>query len=94
MDCTPKYLRREAAAEYLKARYGFTTRKSLAKLASTGGGPPMMKAGGIALYEISQLDAWAEAGNESSLDLSRLAFGLGHIPTCLRSSLRCWTTSS
>ena len=60
MNYDPKYLRREAAAEYLKRRYGFTTPKSLAKLASTGGGPPMMKAGVIALYEISQLDAWAE----------------------------------
>ena len=60
MNCTPKYLRREAAAEYLKSRFGFCTAKSLAKLASTGGGPPMVKAGNIALYPIDGLAPWAE----------------------------------
>src|SRR3954452_1395954 len=54
-------LRRPAAAEYLQAHYGFGTEKSLAKRASVGDGPPYIKAlGRFALYDVAELDAWAQ----------------------------------
>ena len=60
MDCSPQYLRREAAAAYLLTRYGFTTAKTLSKLASAGGGPAFSKAGKLVVYKIEDLDRWAE----------------------------------
>jgi hypothetical protein len=57
----PKYLRRREAAEYIRKRYGFCTAKTLAKLAVIGGGPPMAKAGSIAIYPLDGLDLWAES---------------------------------
>lgn len=57
-----QYLRRKEAAEYLKARYGFGSVSTLAKLAVFGGGPEFHKAGPtVALYEPSALDNWARA---------------------------------
>jgi len=55
------YLRRKAAGVYLKTTYGFGAATTLAKLASTGGGPVFRKAGRCSLYEITDLDAWAQA---------------------------------
>ena len=55
----PQFLRRKAAGVYLRSKYGFGSEKSLAKLASVGGGPEFRKAGPFALYEPSVLDAWA-----------------------------------
>ncbi len=60
-DADPKFLRRRAAAKYLKNRYGFTTEKTLSKLASTGGGPVFRKAGSVVLYDVRDLDDWAES---------------------------------
>jgi hypothetical protein len=54
-----KFLRRKHAAEYLKERYGFGATRTLAKLATIGGGPVFRKAGTIVLYEPADLDAWA-----------------------------------
>jgi hypothetical protein len=54
-----QYLRRRAAGEYLKAKYGFGSEKTLAKLACLGGGPEFRKAGPTALYEPAALDVWA-----------------------------------
>ena len=57
----PKFLRREAAAEYLRSRYGFTTPKTLSKLASTGGGPLFRRIGAVVVYDPTDLDAWAQS---------------------------------
>jgi len=58
----PKYLSRFGAAVYLRAVYGLTcTPQTLAKKAVTGYGPPFRKAAKAALYEIPDLDAWAES---------------------------------
>jgi hypothetical protein len=58
---TVHFLRRKAAGEYLKSRYGFGSEKTLAKLATIGGGPSYRKAGSAVLYEPEELDAWAIA---------------------------------
>lgn len=55
------YLRRVEAGEYLKAKYGFGSFRTLAKLASVGGGPEFHKAGAVVLYTVEALDAWAVA---------------------------------
>ena len=54
-----KFLRRNQAAEYLKERYGQGSPRTLAKLASIGGGPEMVYAGRIPLYTPDALDAYA-----------------------------------
>ncbi|ATQ67350.1 MULTISPECIES: hypothetical protein [Methylosinus] len=56
-----QYLRRKQAGEYLKTRYGFGSEKSLAKLATVGGGPAFHKAGVACLYEPAALDDWARS---------------------------------
>ena len=57
-----KYLRRQEAARYITTKYGTPCAyKTLAKLASIGGGPIFRKAGRIPLYAPDDLDAWAEA---------------------------------
>lgn len=56
-----QFLRRKAAGEYLKAKFGFGSEKTLAKLACVGGGPEFCKAGPAALYEPAKLDEWALA---------------------------------
>jgi hypothetical protein len=57
----PAYLRRTAAAAYLMGRYGAYTAKTLAKLATVGGGPPYRKFGPYPLYAQDDLDAWASS---------------------------------
>lgn len=55
-------LRRAQAAEYIVANFGFpVSKKSLAKWACVGGGPPFRRAGRFPLYDPEDLDAWAEA---------------------------------
>jgi hypothetical protein len=56
---TAQYIRRKAAGEFLKAKFGFGSEKTLAKLACVGGGPPFHKAGPAALYDPVELDTWA-----------------------------------
>jgi hypothetical protein len=56
-----QFLRRKQAGEYLKAKFGFGSEKTLAKLACIGGGPEFCKAGTAALYEPAKLDEWALA---------------------------------
>jgi hypothetical protein len=58
---TAQFLRRKAAGEYLKNKFGFGSEKTLAKLASIGGGPEFRKGFGAALYEPAKLDEWALA---------------------------------
>lgn len=56
-----KFLRRPAAGDYLKEKYGFGSKRTLDKLACIGGGPEFRKAGTIVLYELEKLDEWALA---------------------------------
>jgi hypothetical protein len=62
---SPLFLRRRAAGQYLKDRFGFGSEKTLAKLASVGGGPEFRRVGtgphAPAIYEPEVLDAWALA---------------------------------
>jgi hypothetical protein len=56
------YLRRRAAAEYLREERGIPcSEKTLAKFACIGGGPIYRRFGRIPLYLIADLDAYAEA---------------------------------
>jgi hypothetical protein len=54
-----QYLRRKQAAEYLRSKFGHGAERTLAKLASLGGGPIYRKFGRIVVYEAADLDAWA-----------------------------------
>jgi hypothetical protein len=55
------YLRRRAAAEYLRTHWGIPcTEKTLAKRACVGGGPVYRLFGRIPLYAIVDLDVYAE----------------------------------
>lgn len=57
-----KYLRRKEAAQYLKLKYGVGSAKTLASLASEGGGPDSSYYGSrIPLYTIEALDDWMES---------------------------------
>jgi hypothetical protein len=58
---TAEYLRRAEAGAYLRAKYGFGSRATLAKLTLLGCGPEACFAGSIPLYTIAGLDAWAAA---------------------------------
>lgn len=54
-------LRRWEASEYLTAKHGVRIAPAtLAKLASTGGGPAFNRAGRIPLYPTDELDRWAQ----------------------------------
>ncbi len=59
MTNVPKFMRREQAAQYLTARWGFGTKASLSKWACVGGGPRFRKIGRFPLYEAQHLDEWA-----------------------------------
>jgi hypothetical protein len=57
----PAYLRRQAAAEYLRTQWGVPcSPKTLAKLACVGGGPVYRLFGRIPLYSPLDLDAYAK----------------------------------
>ncbi len=56
-----QYLRRAAAGAYLKSKYGFSSGRALAKLATVGGGPVFRKIGKIVVYTPEDLDRWAES---------------------------------
>jgi hypothetical protein len=56
-----QYMRRKAAAEYLKVKYGHGSWRTLAKLAVTGGGPEFRKCGRMVVYEPEALDRWAQS---------------------------------
>ena len=58
---TSHYLRRSAAAEYVRKTWGLPcSTRWLAKLAVVGGGPIYRKAGRFPLYSHEDLDHWAE----------------------------------
>jgi hypothetical protein len=57
-----EYLRPEPAAEFLRARIGQGSPKTLAKLRTIGGGPPFRKVGSRwIVYEVAGLIEWADA---------------------------------
>ena len=57
--CKPR-LRRWEASEYLELAHGLTIAPAtLAKLASTGGGPSFHAVSRAPLYPTDELDAWA-----------------------------------
>jgi hypothetical protein len=57
----PVYLRRRAAAEYLRQHWGLPcSEKTLAKLACVGGGPSYRRFGRIPLYAVIDLDEFAQ----------------------------------
>lgn len=59
---TAHYLRRTAAAHYVRETWGMPcSPKWLAKLAVTGGGPIFRKAGRFPIYLPTDLDQWAES---------------------------------
>jgi hypothetical protein len=60
-DEPTQFLRRDAAAEYLKKTYGFGAARTLAKGVVTGDTPEFRKAGRIVLYTKEALDKWALA---------------------------------
>jgi hypothetical protein len=56
------FLRRDAAAEYLKIKWGIPcSKKTLAKLACIGGGPLMTLYNRTPLYAPADLDAFAQS---------------------------------
>lgn len=56
----PAFLRRRAAADYLRQHWGVPcSEKTLAKLACVGGGPAYRRFGRIPLYAIADLDEFA-----------------------------------
>jgi hypothetical protein len=61
MHTNKRFLRRNEAGGFLKNKYGHGSAKTLAKLASTGGGPEMVYAGRIPFYTPEALDEWALA---------------------------------
>jgi hypothetical protein len=57
-----KFLRRQAASQYLAENWGFCrSPNTLAKLAVVGGGPVFRRAGRVPLYAASDLDAWVRS---------------------------------
>lgn len=53
-------LRRADVPDYMLKKHGIPVAPTtLAKMASTGGGPAMTYAGRIPLYALTDLDAWA-----------------------------------
>jgi hypothetical protein len=57
-----RYLTRPEAAAFLMERFRHGSAKTLARLATTGGGPKFRKSGGrLVLYAESDLIAWGES---------------------------------
>lgn len=62
MEQSPKYRRRDGAAQYIREKHNQPCQpKTLAKLAVLGGGPVYCKAGRFPLYQDPDLDVWAES---------------------------------
>ncbi len=55
-----RYLNRQEAAQYLTERGLRTSKNSLQKWVTTGGGPIYRRFGHRAVYLAADLDAWAE----------------------------------
>jgi hypothetical protein len=71
------YLRRRAAGEYLKQKFGFGAGATLSKIACVSSdGPLFRRAGRVVLYRREDLDAWAlskiGAPQKSTSDAARV----------------------
>jgi hypothetical protein len=61
-DAPRPYRRRQAAAQYVRDRWGLPCQPSwLAKLAVLGGGPVFRRCGRFPVYDEDALDAWARS---------------------------------
>src|ERR1700730_10240242 len=79
------YLRRRAAAEYLRQRWGIPcSEKTLAKLACVGGGPAYHRFGRIPLYTVADLDEFAQAKISKPVR-STSEYGVDRLMAVLRS---------
>ena len=66
-----EYLRSAEAAEYLRAKYGHGSYRTLAKLRVLGGGPKFHQAGGrVIVYTRAALDKWAKAKLSGALTVT------------------------
>jgi hypothetical protein len=61
VEPSPRFFRRQQAADYLTKTYGFGAVRTLAKGVVTGDGPEYHKCGRIVLYQRDALDKWAQA---------------------------------
>ena len=61
MNNSPQYMRRDAAARYLKEKFGFGSVSLLAKGVVSGDTPVFFKRGQIVLYTQEDLDEFARA---------------------------------
>ena len=91
------YLRRRAAGEYLKQKFGFGAGATLAKIACISSeGPPFRKAGRMALYAIEDLDRWALAKigqpQKSTSDKVWRKLNFATRPPSARRSLNCFAS--
>lgn len=69
LEATRKFLRRREASAYLESRYGAPCSvQHLAKLAVHGGGPTFRKFGRYPVYDVADLDAWAERRMTGPID--------------------------
>jgi hypothetical protein len=60
MEDAPFLLRRDAAADYIRNNFPFPCSvQTLAKLASSGGGPLYRYSGRFPVYDIVDLNTWA-----------------------------------
>lgn len=78
MSIAHTFYTRHEASDYLATHWGIRrTPKTLAKLATTGGGPAYRKDGRLVLYAVTDLDEWAQtrlsARYASTSDYSRPA---------------------
>ena len=66
----PAFLRRSAASEYIREKWGLSYKtNTLAKLATVGGGPSYELFGRWPVYREAELDKWVE-GRLSNLKAS------------------------
>lgn len=73
------WLRRKEASRYLQQHYNISrTPGTLAKLASTGGGPSFQYVGRVPMYPISALDDWAKSLFSAVVDSTSAARALVH----------------
>jgi hypothetical protein len=71
----PKFLTRKAAADLLKAEFGWCSASYLGQLSRSGDGPPFKISGRFALYEPTALLAWAESRLRDPLPPKKVAGG-------------------
>jgi hypothetical protein len=72
MNDEPEFLSRQAAADFLKSRFGLIiSRQWLAKAAVSGAGPLFHKSGKAAVYSPIDLTTWARARMSPAVSRAR-----------------------